>query len=88
MIRTLNRIYYVTTGVFVSLLAVFAVLLFFGQRELTQATSLRYVSYLLATHLPGAGRSMRAGGRPARPADRHPGRSRLGQQKALPPVPP
>jgi signal transduction histidine kinase/CheY-like chemotaxis protein len=50
-IHTLNRIYYVTTGVFVSLLAVFAVLLFFGQRELTQATSLRYVSYLLADEL-------------------------------------
>jgi signal transduction histidine kinase len=50
-IRTLNRIYYLTTGVFVSLLAAFAVLLFFGQRELIRATSLRYTSYLLADEL-------------------------------------
>ena len=50
-IHTLNRIFYVTTGVLVSLLTVFAVLLFFGQRELQSATSLRYESYLLADEL-------------------------------------
>ena len=50
-IHTLNRIFYVTTGVLVSLLGVFAVLLFFGQRELKSATSLRYESYLLADEL-------------------------------------
>jgi two-component system sensor histidine kinase/response regulator len=50
-IPTLNRIFYVTTGVLVSLLAVFAALLFFGQRQLTRTTSLRYASYLLADEL-------------------------------------
>jgi hypothetical protein len=50
-IHTLNRIFYVTTGVLVSLLTVFTVLLFFGQRELKSATSLRYESYLLADEL-------------------------------------
>jgi hypothetical protein len=50
-IHTLNRIFYVTTGVLVSLLSVFAVLLFFGQRDVQRATSLRYASYLLADEL-------------------------------------
>src|SRR5688572_27276957 len=50
-IHTLNRLFFVTTCVMVGLLAVFAVLLFFGQRELKQTTSRRYESYLLADEL-------------------------------------
>jgi signal transduction histidine kinase/CheY-like chemotaxis protein len=50
-IYRLNRIFYVTTGVLVSLLAVFAVLVFFGQRQVDRATNLRYESYLLADEL-------------------------------------
>src|SRR6185295_17263777 len=50
-IQALNRILYVTIGVLVSLLTAFAVLLFFGQRDLKLATSLRYASYLLADEL-------------------------------------
>jgi signal transduction histidine kinase/CheY-like chemotaxis protein/HPt (histidine-containing phosphotransfer) domain-containing protein len=50
-IHTLNRIFYITTGVLVSFLAVFAVLLFFGHRDARLATSLRYASYLLADEL-------------------------------------
>jgi signal transduction histidine kinase/CheY-like chemotaxis protein len=50
-IHTLNRRFFVTTSVMVALLAVFAVLLFFGQRELKLTTSRRYASYLLADEL-------------------------------------
>ena len=50
-IHKLNRLFFVTTGVMVALLAVFAVLLFFGQRELKRTTSRRYASYLLADEL-------------------------------------
>jgi signal transduction histidine kinase/DNA-binding response OmpR family regulator len=50
-IHTSNRIFYITTTVLVCLLAVFAVLLFFGQRELKLTTNLRYQSYLLADEL-------------------------------------
>lgn len=50
-IRTLNRIFYVTNGALVSLLAVFAVLLFLGQRELEHRQQVRYGSYLLADEL-------------------------------------
>jgi signal transduction histidine kinase/CheY-like chemotaxis protein len=50
-IHSLNRIFYVITGVLVSLLTVFAVLLFFGQRQLNRTTSVRYKSYLLADEL-------------------------------------
>ena len=50
-IHTSNRIFFVTTTVLVFLLAVFALLLFFGQRELKLTTNLRYHSYLLADEL-------------------------------------
>jgi signal transduction histidine kinase/CheY-like chemotaxis protein/HPt (histidine-containing phosphotransfer) domain-containing protein len=50
-IHALSRIFYITTGVLVSFLAVFAVLLFFGQRDVQRATNLRYASYLLADEL-------------------------------------
>ena len=50
-IYTLNRLFFVATCVMVALLAVFAVLLFFGQRELKLTTSRRYASYLLADEL-------------------------------------
>jgi signal transduction histidine kinase/CheY-like chemotaxis protein len=50
-IRMLNRVFFVTTCVMVALLAVFAVLLFFGQRELTLTTNRRYASNLLADEL-------------------------------------
>jgi signal transduction histidine kinase len=50
-IYALNRLFFVTTCVMVALLAVFAVLLFFGQRELKLTTSRRYASYLLADEL-------------------------------------
>jgi signal transduction histidine kinase/DNA-binding response OmpR family regulator len=50
-IHTLNRLFFVTTCVMVALLAAFAVLLFFGQRELKLTTTRRYASYLLADEL-------------------------------------
>jgi signal transduction histidine kinase/CheY-like chemotaxis protein len=50
-IAKLGRIFYVTTGVIVSLLAVFALLLFVEQGRITRAASLRYQSYLLADEL-------------------------------------
>ncbi len=50
-IRTLNGVFYVTSGVLVSLLAIFSVLLFLGQRELERTNTIRYESYLLADEL-------------------------------------
>ena len=50
-LRTLNHIFYITSGVLVSLLAVFCVLLFLGQRELERTHTLRDASYLLADEL-------------------------------------
>ena len=50
-IRSLNRLFFVTTCAMVALLAFFAVLLFFGQRELTLTTNRRYASNLLADEL-------------------------------------
>src|SRR5688572_17525604 len=50
-IRTLNRVFYVTAGGLVSLLAVFAVLLFLGEREQERTHYIRYDSYLLADEL-------------------------------------
>ena len=50
-IRTLNRVFYVTSGVLVSLLAIFALLLFLGQRDHERTHTIRYDSYLLADEL-------------------------------------
>ncbi|MFN2456231.1 MAG: hypothetical protein ABR577_18675 [Pyrinomonadaceae bacterium] len=50
-IRTLNHIFYLTSGVLVSLLALFSVLLFLGQRELERTYTRRDDSYLLANEL-------------------------------------
>jgi two-component system sensor histidine kinase/response regulator len=50
-IRTLNHVFYVTTVGLVSLLAVFAVLLFLGEREQERTHYIRYDSYLLADEL-------------------------------------
>jgi signal transduction histidine kinase/CheY-like chemotaxis protein len=50
-IHRLNRLFFVTTCVMVAFLAIFAVLLFFGQRELKLTTTRRYASYLLADEL-------------------------------------
>ena len=50
-IRMLSRIFYLASGVLLSLLAVFAVLLFRGQRELERTQDVRYASYLLADEL-------------------------------------
>src|SRR5687767_11773864 len=50
-ICTLNRVFYVTSGVLVSLLAIFSVLLFLGQHQLERTHNIRYDSYLLADEL-------------------------------------
>ncbi|MBA3240111.1 MAG: PAS domain S-box protein, partial [Acidobacteria bacterium] len=47
----MNRIFYVMSGGLVSLLAVFALLLFLGQREIKRTHTIRYDSYLLADEL-------------------------------------
>ncbi|MGI9069272.1 MAG: PAS domain S-box protein [Pyrinomonadaceae bacterium] len=50
-LRTLNHIFYITSGVLVSLLAVFCVLLFLEQRDLERQHTIRDNSYLLADEL-------------------------------------
>jgi PAS domain S-box-containing protein len=50
-IHKLSRIFYLASAVLLSLLAVFAVLLFLGQRELERTQDIRYASYLLADEL-------------------------------------
>ena len=50
-IRTLSRIFYSASGVLLSLLAVFAVLLFRGQHDLEHTQAVRYASYILADEL-------------------------------------
>ena len=50
-ILALNRLFFITAGALVALLSVFAVLLFFGQRELTLTTNRRHASLLLADEL-------------------------------------
>ena len=50
-IHRLNRVFYATTGALVSLLAVFSVLLFFGQQDVNVTTSRRYASYQVADEL-------------------------------------
>jgi hypothetical protein len=50
-ILALNRLFFTTAGALVALLSVFAVLLFFGQRDLSLETNRRYASMLLADEL-------------------------------------
>ncbi len=50
-IRRSSSVFFVTTGGLFSLLALFAMLLFFGQRDLKRAQDVRYRSYLLADEL-------------------------------------
>ncbi len=50
-IRKLSRVFYPAAGVLLSLLVVFGVLLYRGQRALVRAHEARYASYLLADEL-------------------------------------
>lgn len=50
-IRKLSHIFYLVTGVLLSLLVFFIVLRFFGQQELDEIQSARYASFLMADEL-------------------------------------
>ena len=50
-IHRLSSLFYLASSVLLALLAVFAVLLFSGQRELERTQDVRYASYLLADEL-------------------------------------
>ena len=50
-IRTLSRVFYVLSGGLISLIAVFSVFLFLGERERERTHDIRYDSFLLADEL-------------------------------------
>jgi hypothetical protein len=75
-IYRLSRIFYLASGVLLSLLAVFAVLRFRGQRELTRTQDIRYASYLLADELRQSSDDLTRMARTYVITNRHAGRNR------------